>query len=393
MAWITKRTTASGEARYHVEYRTPDGARRSRTFRRRKDAEAFHRTVETDISDGGWIDPNAGKVTLSAYSKSWLGARKSLSPRTRELYEGQLRLHILPMLGEVAINRLTPGLVREWNASLYEKTGRRGAQLSPNTIAKCYRLLHVICATAVEDELLRRNPCRIRNAGKEEHDERPTATAVEVVALSELVRPQRRLLVLLAGFSGLRLGELLALRRRHVDALHRRLLVRESTIELGHGELVTKGPKSQAGKRDVHLDPFVFEAVRVHLDQHTAADPDGYLFTGDHGGLLRRAVWHAEWDEARRTLSLKHLRFHDLRHTHGTMTAQSGATIKETMRRLGHSTIQAAMHYQHATDERDSDIAEALGERIAEELRKAAEQLRKVQGQGETGEGSAEGAG
>jgi integrase len=156
---------------------------------------------------------------------------------------------------------------------------------------------------------------------------------------------------------------------------------------------VTKGPKSQAGKRDVHLDPFVFEAVRLHLDQHTAADPDGYLFTGDHGGQLRRAVWHAEWDEARRTLNLEHLRFHDLRHTHGTMTAQARATIKETMRRLGHATIQAAMHYQHASDERDSDIAEALGERIADELRKAADKLRKLQEEEGTGEEPAEGAG
>jgi integrase len=123
--------------------------------------------------------------------------------------------------------------------------------------------------------------------------------------------------------------------------------------------------------RLVHLDPSALDAVRRHLDQFTAASPDAYLFTGDKGGQLRRAVWFREWDAARRALGLAELHFHDLRHTHGTLVATSGATMKETMRRLGHSTIQAAMIYQHATDDRDRELADAIGERIAEELRKA----------------------
>jgi integrase len=82
-------------------------------------------------------------------------------------------------------------------------------------------------------------------------------------------------------------------------------------------------------------------------------------------------------EEARTTLGIEHLRFHDLRHTHGTLVAQVGATTKETMRRLGHSTMQAAMIYQHGSDERDRVIADAMGERIAQELRDAGE-LRRL---------------
>ena len=162
--------------------------------------------------------------------------------------------------------------------------------------------------------------------------------------------------------------------------LHRRLLVTEATIELAHGELVTKQPKSKAGVRRVHLDPVVFAVVEHHLEEFTTANPDAYLFTGEKGGQLRRAVWYQEWTKARETLGLKHLRFHDLRHTHGTLVAQVGATTRETMRRLGHSTMQAAMIYQHGSDERDKVIAEAMGERITRELKDAVE-VRKLGGE------------
>jgi integrase len=368
MAYIKKRTTATGEVRYHVEYRTPDGKIRSKTFRRKRDADDYRRTVETELSHGGWVDPQAGKVPFGEYSARWLASRGRLSPRTRDLYEGQLRLHICPVLGGLPLNSIDARVVREWHAGLYG-AGRIG----PNTIAKCYRLVHTIFEAAVGDDLVRRNPCTIRDAGREEYDERPIATIPEVFELASLVRPERRALVLLAGFGGLRLGELLALRRRHVDVLHRRVIVRETTVELARGELVTKGPKSAAGRRSVHLDPVVFEKVTDHLAVYVAADPDAYLFTGDKGGQLRRAVWHREWGEARQTAGLAHLHFHDLRHTHGTMVARAGATTRETMRRLGQSTVDAAMIYQHATDGRDQALAEAIGRAIRDELGAAGE--------------------
>src|SRR5256885_2284404 len=94
----------------------------------------------------------------------------------------------------------------------------------------------------------------------------------------------------------------------------------------------------------------------------------------EKGNQLRRAVWHKEWAEAREAVGLAHLHFHDLRHTHGTLTAQVGATIRETMRRLGQSTIQAAMIYQHATDERDRGIALAIGKAIDAALKQSEEE-------------------
>lgn len=313
------------------------------------------------------VDSNAGNIRLEAYARQWVRSRPTLGPKTRETYEGQLRLHILPVLGDIPINEITPALVRQWHGGLFDPE-RPGRKIGANTIAKCYRLLHVILETAYQDELIRRNPCRIRKAGKEETAERPTASILQVFDLAAQVKPERRALVLLAGFAGLRISELLALRRHHVDIPNRRLAVREATIELAHGELITKRPKSYAGIRSVHVDPIIFDALSEHLDRFVPARPSAHVFTGDKGNQLRRAVWHQEWARARAQVGLDHFRFHDLRHTHGTLASQAGASIRETMRRLGHSTVQAAMVYQHASDERDQEIATAIGARIAQAL-------------------------
>lgn len=85
---------------------------------------------------GTWIDPDAGKVTFAAYADRWLRERPELRPRTRELYEGQLRLHINPVLGDLELAQITPGRIRTWRAEMIA-AGRPG----PSTIAKCYRLV------------------------------------------------------------------------------------------------------------------------------------------------------------------------------------------------------------------------------------------------------------
>jgi excisionase family DNA binding protein len=105
-------------------------------------------------------------------------------------------------LGKVELGKLTPTLVREWRSQL-------STNLSPNSVAKCYRLLRTILATAVVDELIVRNPCVIKGAGAERAAERPVATVEQVWALAGATPQRYRCLILLAGFLGFRRGELL----------------------------------------------------------------------------------------------------------------------------------------------------------------------------------------
>ncbi|MCU1372363.1 MAG: int8 [Ilumatobacteraceae bacterium] len=367
MAFIKTRKTSKGEPRYDVGYRDPTGKVRRKTFRRLKDAESYKRTVEVDVIQGVWIDPHAGEVALAEYAVNWLEVKRPhISINTYRLYESELRCHILPALGDYPLVALTPSVIRKWHSKMVD-----AARPGPVTVAKVYRLLRSMMTTAVEDEMLLRNPCIIKGAGQEFSPERPMLSASDVIRLAQAVPANRRLLVLLGGFSGLRLGELLALRRRHVDALHGRIIVNESAIDVTGVPSATKAPKSEAGRRTVHLASELMREIEAHLDAFAAVDPEAHLFTGVRGGRLRRATWHKEWTDARKALSLTGYVFHDTRHHAGTTFSQLGATTKESMRRLGQSTPQAAMRYQHATDERDQELAAKQERLMAEAIQVA----------------------
>lgn len=100
--------------RYQMRYLAPDGLYRSapQTFATRTDADRFLAKIQADMDRGSWIDPDLGRVTLHAYADRWLADRTSLRPRTRELYAGLLRRHVLPELGEVRLRDLAPAVVR-----------------------------------------------------------------------------------------------------------------------------------------------------------------------------------------------------------------------------------------------------------------------------------------
>jgi hypothetical protein len=123
---------------------------------------------------GEWVSLDRGRVTLAEYAPKCIVGRV-LRPRTREGYESNLKLHILPVLGEIELRKLNTSVVRQWHAELIESKSRDKA-------AKCYRLLRSILATAVEDRLIASNPAAIKKAGIERHPERPIATVAEVLA-------------------------------------------------------------------------------------------------------------------------------------------------------------------------------------------------------------------
>lgn len=204
---IDARPLKSGKTVYDVRLRDPHGRLYKRTFRTKREAERFQAGEVTDRARGAWVDPRLGRVTLSDYGSRWLANRPDLRPRTRELYQGLLRLHIIPALGHLELGAVTTSVVRSWRAGMLEAP-RPGA----STTEKCYRLLRAILNTAVQDEVIAKNPCSIKGAGVERPAERPTLTVPQVAALADAIAPEFRALVLTATFCGLRLGEMLALR-------------------------------------------------------------------------------------------------------------------------------------------------------------------------------------
>lgn len=200
-----------------------------------------------------------------------------------------------------------------------------------------------------------------------------------VFALAEAVPVRYRVLVLLATFADLRWGELAGLRRENISLETCEVRVRETIAEPDKGELRQETPKSQAGKRTVAFPSELVPELRWHLELFAQPGSRGYVFIGPKGGLLRRSNFRPIWMKARNSVGLPDLHFHDLRHTGGTLSATAGATLKELMARLGHSSTRAALIYQHATRDRDRAIASALGElaRMAQNPRPASQPERK----------------
>jgi len=316
-------------------------------------------STTTDQARGAWLDPTAGRITLAGYAPRWLDHRPDLRPRTRELYASLLRLHILPTLGPFPLGRVSISVVREWHADL---SGAAGPGVS--TAAKAYRLLRTILGTAAEDGLIAVNPCTIKRAGQERSPKRPLVAISDVFALADAIGPELRCLVLLAAFCGLRRGELLALRRRHLDPLHGTLTVAEQTQRLAGGVVISGPPKTAAGVRTVTIPGPVLVDVIAHLATGVGSAADALVFTGQKGGPLSEPMLQTRWNRARRAAQLPHVHLHDLRHHAGTLAAATGASTAELMARLGHSSPAAALRYQHATRDRDEAIASIMGDLI-----------------------------
>ncbi|MBA3289471.1 MAG: site-specific integrase [Acidimicrobiia bacterium] len=355
--WGNARKLPSGrwQARYQIKgiWRTAP-----ETFRTKGLADSWLAATRTDLERGNWIDPEAGKVPLADYATTWLNHKPDIRPRTRELYEDQLRLHILPTLGAIELTSITPVTVRTWRAD------KLSAGTGASAMSKCYRLLHAIFATALEDSLVPRNPCVIKGASVERPKERPIASIEQVYALADAIAPRWRAIILLATFCGLRQGELRALRRRHIDLDAATVTVAEQYQQLRDGTLVVGPPKTEAGIRTVAIPAIIVPDLAAHLDEFTAPGPDSLIFPGEADRPFRTATLHQDWTAARRTVGVEGLHFHDLRHTGNTLTAATGASTKELMARMGHASPRAALIYQHATRDRDAEIAAGLSNLI-----------------------------
>jgi integrase len=247
---------------------------------------------------------------------------------------------------------LAPSIVAAWHAKL--------ATEHKTTAAKAYRLLSQIMRAAVADRMLGSNPCQVKSGGVEKADERPIASIAEVSALADAMPEHLRVVVLLASWCQLRRAELLGLRRRDVDLLHGTLSIAVTRTKTMAGEMVEKAPKSEAGRRTIAIPSNVIPVLTAHLARHVGPDPDSAVIVGEKGGRLLPQVLSASWSKAREKVGRPDLHLHDLRHSGLTWAAATGATVAELMRRGGHASPVAALRYQHATEDRDQALADAL---------------------------------
>lgn len=344
--------------RFQARYRGPDGLMRTadKTFPTQTDADRWLVRQEAKILDGGWRNPDLTTV-FGPYAEAWFKDR-DYAATTRERNAGVLHRHIMPTFGTAPLREITTPQVRHWRTNLL------GAGVGPATVAKAYQVLRAILNTALDDGLIERNPCRIKGAGTANHSERPFLSVSEVYGLAEAVPPRFRALVLLAAFCALRFGELAALQRRDINLEARTVSVRRSLAETRTAGITMKAPKSAAGVRTVAFPASLVPELAHHLAEYSEAGRTGLVFVGARGGVLRRNNFRRIWLRALDSTGLDDVHFHDLRHTGNTLAATGGATTRELMHRMGHSSVRAALIYQHLVNGRDHEIADYVDGQI-----------------------------
>lgn len=346
--------------RWQARYRAPGGQLVSAptTFRTKVEASRYLAEVEMRMARGEWTSTAAAQVRLDDYAWAWLPGRRvrgrPLAPRTIDSYTHSLARWILPALGHVTLDKLTPTKVRTWHAQVSAATG-------PTATRQAYSVLRAVLNTAVEDELLSRNPCKIRGAGQPTSPDRPLLDPAQVNLLAQAMPAHLRALTLTAFYAHTRLGEVVALERGDVDLAAGTLRVDKQQVEVqGQGPRVT--PPKASSVRVVHLPAPAVDVLRQHLRDSSPGLPHARLFTRADGTPLRGWDVNWAWRQARTTVDMPHVHFHDLRHAGLTLSAQAGATLAEVMRRAGHASSAAAMRYQHAAERRDEEIASRLTE-------------------------------
>ena len=360
--------------RYRAMYRGPDGRRYTapKTFLTEKDARGWLSLRQSEIIRKAWAPPEADdkpapKLTFATYTQTWM-TQRDLKPRTREHYDKLLEDHIKPKFGPLPIAAITADDVRAWHATLGTKT--------PTLRAHAYGLLRTIMGTALSDGKIHINPCVIRGAGtaRRVHKIRP-ASLDEIEAITQAMPEQYQAMVLLAAWCALRFGELTELQRRDIIIMEPKagdadsdaygiVRVERAVVRVEKGFQVTT-PKSDAGRRNVEIPPHLLPVIKDHLSQFVEPDKNALLFPAAHGGHLAPATLYRQFYKARSAAKRDDLRWHDLRHSGAVLAAATGATLAELMARLGHSTPQAAMRYQHAAQGRDRQIAKLLSKLAA----------------------------
>jgi integrase len=344
-----------------------------------------------DLVRGTWAAPvkASSSPSIAAYVAGWIEEHPTARESTKELYRGLLRTCVTPTLGRTAVSRLTPAAVRRWHYHLgvrlaVDAEHCRKVQVAAGRVpsaasvrdgaarqAQAYRLLRAAITTAVDDGLLQANPCTLRGAGTPRRavgrdravSERLLSPA-QVAAAAAAMPARYRVLVLMAAWSGLRQGELLALTRADLnldlDTAPARVSVRKAVRRTDTGKVHLEVPKTASSVRVVTLPDPLAVALREHLQVFVPNRAGARVFITRTGTTPARSNLVDTWHRACAAAGVPQVRLHDLRHVAQVLAAEAGATLPELMARLGHATPAAAMVYLHARMERDLALTQAL---------------------------------
>lgn len=379
---------------------------------RERAVREFAQQFEAKVKNGLIMSGN--KVTLQEFSERWINeyAKINLQPGTVIKYQEELNTKILPELGHLKLSDLKPHRVNAFFASLTKDGARKDGKpggYSKASIIKTRNVLSSVLRTAVQWEIIDRNPCdkiRLQGVGTEEKitfftpeqtaafldyiekpytikvngheriDDTERSYTVGDYTITKYIPEQVRILFNLAIYSGLRKGELLALQWNDIN-FETDMVQVSKTVTIVDGKPVCKVPKTRTSRRSVSIPHFLTERLMGLKDaqedfRSQVGDywqGDNWIFTQDNGKMMNYSTPYQALQDAITRYNqdksveqqLPHIPFHGLRHTSATLLIASHQDLKTVSKRLGHAQTSTTMNiYAHALQESDRKATDAL---------------------------------
>jgi integrase len=338
-------------------WRDPSGRQRSKTFKTKREANAFLSEVETALNRGVYVAPDGGRIRFADYATPWLASRND--ERATAARDGSImRNHVVSRWGKVPLARIDHSGVQAWVTEL-------GDDLSPATVAECFRLLSAVLRSAVRDRLIGFNPCegvKVVRRRRRDTDDQAISRDELVGRLLPAVPDRYRALVALAAGTGLRWGEAIGLRWDAIDLVGQAVSVVRVAEEVSGHVRLKPYPKSRAGRRTVPIPPFAVDLLEIHRRDFPAGI-EGLTFVARTGEPLKRGTFRARvWKPSLQRAGLPAtLRFHDLRHSYATWLVSDGVPINDVAKVMGHERTSTTLdRYTHPSKERDQRVLQTF---------------------------------
>lgn len=347
---IERRKLPSGRVSWRVRYYGPDSRERSRSFRLRREAEAYEAQVRTERNRGDWVDPRRGKVTLAeVWAENERVGMGHLRETTKASYRNAWR-HVAKQFGRWPVAKIEDADVNEWVTAMNMQAG-------PDLVRYAHRVLCLVLDHAMRSRRVSVNVARGVRLPRRPPARDRFLTASEVQNLALKIGDDGDVVLAMA-YLGLRWSELAALRVADIDLTRRRVHVVERATEVG-GRLDVSAPKSTTSNRYIGIPGLLLPSLAARIEAKAC---DALVFTAPEGGYLRNRNWRRRsgFDEAVASLGLA-ITPHDLRRTFGSLARAAGADLRWIQKAMGHESITTtARIYAHLYEDELDSVAAAL---------------------------------
>ncbi len=346
MASIKKRDNGQWRARYRDEA----GREHARHFARKTHAQRWLDDVSSAVVTGTYTDPRTSRVTLADWSATWLAGQVHLKATGRTRVEGIVRNYVVPRWGSTRLRDVSHAEVQAWVTELM------AGGLSASSVQRAHGILSQMLDLAVRDRRLAVNPAKGARLPRKLAKPRRFLTADQVEALVIECEPYG-LVVRFLAYTGLRWGEMAALRVRDVDPLRRRMHITRSVTE-DNGRLIFDTTKT-GEERTVPLPRFLAEQIMASV---AGKGLDDLVFEGTRGGVLRNGNFNRRtFTRAAKAIGEPNLTPHGLRHTAASLAIAAGGNVKVVQQMLGHATASMTLDlYGHLFPDQLDDVADRL---------------------------------